>query len=237
MTAPTYKHIIWDWNGTLLNDAWLCVDVMNDLLARRSMPTMTLERYQEVFGFPVIDYYRRLGFDLEAEPFEISGTEFIVGYEKRRHEARLQPNAKITLRKVHRMGMTQSLLSAYKQKTLNELTRELGVEKFFARVIGLDDHYAYGKVENGKRWMQELCSGVTKSVNSVGDLKYEPSDILFVGDTVHDQEVAQAMGIDCVLIAGGHQTRAKLHRCGAEVLGSLPDVIAFLKHSIHKGQG
>ena len=30
-----YRHVIWDWNGTLLDDAWLCVEVLNGLLARR----------------------------------------------------------------------------------------------------------------------------------------------------------------------------------------------------------
>ena len=80
LTSTQYKHIIWDWNGTLLNDGWLFVDVMNSILTRRGMDTITLEKYREIFGFPVKDYYLKLGFNLKKEPFEKSGLEFIKGY-------------------------------------------------------------------------------------------------------------------------------------------------------------
>ena len=55
-----YTHIIWDWNGTLLDDAWLCVDVMNGMLRERRLPTRTLDQYKEVFDFPVRNYYETL---------------------------------------------------------------------------------------------------------------------------------------------------------------------------------
>ena len=58
------EHIVWDWNGTLLDDRWLTIAVMNRLLARRNMDELTEDRYLQFFTFPVIDYYRRLGFDL-----------------------------------------------------------------------------------------------------------------------------------------------------------------------------
>ena len=90
MEATRYKHIIWDWNGTLLDDAKLCVDIMNVVLSRRNMPVISLRQYQELFDFPVVDYYVKLGFDFEKESFEIVGTEFIDYYEERRHEANLQ---------------------------------------------------------------------------------------------------------------------------------------------------
>ena len=215
-----YKHIIWDWNGTLLNDAWLCVDVMNGVLSRRNMPLLTLERYREIFDFPVIDYYKRLGFDFDRESFEVSGTEFIVEYEKRRHEVHLHLKTKQILRKVLTIGITQSLLSAYKQQTLDELTDFFGLHQFFIKVIGLDNHYAYGKIENGKRLMAELRGG--------SDRSYSAEEVLFVGDTLHDHEVADVLGIDCLLISNGHHTREKLEKSGVPVLQTLSEVIPFL---------
>ena len=65
-----YNHIIWDWNGTLLNDNWLCVDVINTLLKKRGMPLTTLNTYKEIFVFPVIEYYHKLGFEFTDESFE-----------------------------------------------------------------------------------------------------------------------------------------------------------------------
>ena len=40
-----YRHIIWDWNGTLLDDAWLCVEILNEILRRRNEQPVTHERY------------------------------------------------------------------------------------------------------------------------------------------------------------------------------------------------
>ena len=54
-----FDHVIWDWNGTLLDDAWLCVDVMNGMLCRRALPVLTPAKYEESFDFPVLDFYRR----------------------------------------------------------------------------------------------------------------------------------------------------------------------------------
>ena len=73
-----YNHIIWDFNGTLLDDAWLCVEILNDLLEKRKMPLITPALYGRIFDIPVIDFYEKIGFDFSIESFEIVGTEFIT---------------------------------------------------------------------------------------------------------------------------------------------------------------
>ncbi|MFQ6607354.1 MAG: HAD family hydrolase [Fidelibacterota bacterium] len=218
MGKTKYKHIIWDWNGTLLDDAWLCVDIMNGVLSRRGMPVITLQKYQELFNFPVIDYYVRLGFDFEKEPFEIVGTEFIDYYEERRHEVLLQKDVQTVLMAVRDAGLTQSLLSAYKQSTLDELVAYHQLSDYFLKIMGLDNHYAHSKVEIGKEWINEM--------------QYGNHEVLFVGDTVHDHEVAAAIGADCVLVPGGHQQREKLEACGVPVLSSLREVTEFVGNTI-----
>ena len=75
-----YKHIMWDWNGTLVDDAWLCVEIMNKSLEKRNLQTITVEDYRQVFKFPVKDYYVELGFDFQSEPFEVCGLEFIDAF-------------------------------------------------------------------------------------------------------------------------------------------------------------
>jgi len=205
-----YKHIMWDWNGTLLNDAWMAVMVINQVLEKRGMPTIDQDHYQKIFGFPVIDYYRRLGFDFKEESFEVVGTEFIDGYEEHRFDVALHEGAVDTLEKLGELGVTHSILSAYKQNTLDELVAHFGLTHHFKRIIGLDNHYAHSKVDNAIQWMSEL--------------PFETSDVLFVGDTEHDFEVAQAIGVDCVLIVGGHQTRTALENTGARVVASVLDV-------------
>ena len=62
-----YKHIIWDWNGTLIDDRRFCIDIMNEVLKKRQMETMTEEWFLDNFCFPVKDYYLKLGFNFEKE--------------------------------------------------------------------------------------------------------------------------------------------------------------------------
>ena len=60
-------HIIWDWNGTLINDAWLFVEIMNEELKDRKLPLITVKDYRKHFTFPVKKYYENLGFNFEKE--------------------------------------------------------------------------------------------------------------------------------------------------------------------------
>ena len=47
MALTAHRHLIWDWNGTLLDDLDLSVDVMNTLLARRGLPHGRLHKTLE----------------------------------------------------------------------------------------------------------------------------------------------------------------------------------------------
>ena len=204
-----YRHIIWDWNGTLFDDAWLCMDITNGLLRPRGLELLTPERYQDLFDFPVRLYYERLGFDLEAESFETLGSEFITAYDTRRFECKLQPEARVTLEALATAGFTQSVLSAYQHRSLQEIIDHFDMRRYFTELIGIDDHYATGKVEQGKRWITQLhCP---------------PAEVLLVGDTLHDDEVAREMGTDCVLIPSGHHSREKLSTCAAPLYNDLSD--------------
>ena len=98
-----YRHIIWDWNGTLFDDTTLCVTIINTMLRQRALPTISLDHYQAVFTFPVRDYYLRVGFDLSQgsqESFEALSREFVTTYESRRHEGTLHAHTRRVLEHV-----------------------------------------------------------------------------------------------------------------------------------------
>jgi phosphoglycolate phosphatase len=206
-----YKHIVWDWNGTLLDDSSLCVGILNEMLAARGMGPVTIEEYRRCFDFPVIDYYRKLGFDFERESYEAVAKEFIDAYDERRFTCRLQENAEAVVRKIAGTGMEQSILSAYQQPRLEEVVEHFGMRKYFKVLSGLSDDYAHSKVESGMRLPKRLGC--------------RPQELLLIGDTTHDNEVATAMGADCILIVSGHQDRARLDRGGGQVLDSLAELL------------
>jgi phosphoglycolate phosphatase len=206
-----YRHIVWDWNGTLLDDVGLAVEVMNGMLGRRGMPLLTTASYREVFDFPVRDYYVRLGFDFAAESWDAVASEFIAGYNARWRECRLQEGAQAALERVAAAEVGQSLLSATHQEMLEAHIAHYGVAERFDQSLGVSNYNAQGKEAHGRRWMAERA--------------FDPSSVLLIGDTVHDRVVAREMGADCVLVAHGHQPRAKLERCGVPVYGSLGELL------------
>ncbi len=205
-----YQHIIWDYNGTLLIDVNLCVDVINDMLSARNIPVMTVDKYKELFDFPVKDYYEKAGFDFEKESFEIVGTEFIVEYDKRQKTSKLHTGVEELLAEIKKQGIKQSILSARKEEQLLEELKSFNIYDYFEEIVGLNNHYAGGKVERGIKLIEKL--------------KVPKNNILMIGDTKHDAEVAKEAGIDCVLLSHGHHTKDKLEVCEVGVFESLEDV-------------
>ncbi len=67
------RSIIWDWNGTLLNDLDLCISAINVLLGKRELPLLNRQTYKAVFSFPVKDYYKAVGFRFFQRKFCHSG--------------------------------------------------------------------------------------------------------------------------------------------------------------------
>ena len=206
-----YRHIIWDWNGTLFDDVELCADIMNRLLDEAELPQITIEKYRDVFTFPVIEYYKLLGHDVGEENWGKISWQFINTYEKEKYGYTIYPDAEIVLKKISDIGISQSILSAYRQETLDELVKHFNLDKYFIRLIGLNNIYAASKLENGIKWMNEL--GCKKG------------EVLYVGDTLHDCEVAQEIGADSVLLTLGHQSIEKLKSCNVKLINSLSELI------------
>lgn len=191
-----YKHIIWDWNGTLLNDVDYSKNIINNILSDNDLPKLSLQKYREIFTFPVQDYYVAAGLDFSKTSFEILGRNFIDEYESKKLTCSLFNHAVEVLSLIHKKGITQSVLSAYLHENLVKILDHYGLTKYFDYVNGLDNIYAGSKVNIGLKLIEKI--------NLPGD------EILFIGDTLHDAEVANAMGVDCVLIANGHQVKEKL---------------------------
>ena len=179
------------------------------------MDTITLKEYRKIFRFPVKDYYLKLGFDLEKEPFEEVGLEFIKVYENRRYDAQLYPQVIPLLIELRARGISHSILSAQHQILLDDLIQYYNIRYHFIGVFGLDNHYADSKIENGIEWVKQI--------------NLSPQEILMIGDTDHDFEVAGVIGIDCFLLSHGHYCSKRLKETGAKVFQNLMDISSFFK--------
>jgi hypothetical protein len=117
----SYKHIIWDWNGTILCDVELGIEIMNGLLRQRSLHLLMSPSYRDLFTIPVKDYYARLGFDFAKEPFEIVGKLWMDEYKLRKFECGPYDGIVGVLDRIQQLGIGQSILSAYSQQTLDQM--------------------------------------------------------------------------------------------------------------------
>ena len=210
---PPIRHIVWDWNGTLLDDVQASVNTINQLLASRSLPPTDIACYRERFGFPVRNYYTAIGFRLEQENWNQLARTYHDLYLADR-SIRLHPEAADVLRSCHDAGLGMSVLSAAEQSILEQMLTAAGIKDRFAFIHGVDNLHGHSKAEAGRALIRRLPD--------------PPAQVLFVGDTLHDHEVAAGLGCPCVLIAQGHQSHARLLTAGCPVLHNLSGLTGFL---------
>ena len=205
-----YKHVIWDWNGTLFDDAELCWQIINEIVLENNLPKVLFEKYLEVFTFPVKDYYAALGLPVENGEFERLGKIFIERYEERKFDAELHDGAIDFVKKINGCGIGQSVLSAYSLDKLISILKHFGLLPYMEEIAGLDNIYAHGKIEVGKRLMKKLA--------------LPRGEAVMIGDTLHDAEVAVEIGADIILIANGHQSEERLRKRGLPVVKSYSEL-------------
>lgn len=208
--------IIWDWNGTLLDDVDVCVKAMNKLLDARGLPALNKDIYRDVFRFPVQDYYREIGFNFEQEAFEIPALEFMQHYQDLVHEAGLFSGVHETLMLLKAKGVRQFVLSAMEQKLLNQLLQKHQLTSYFEYVQGIEDHFANGKMMAAQKLNEKIAG----------------SSAILIGDSLHDAEVGTEYGYKTVLFSGGHFSDKRLKQSGLEVLENFSVLNKFLLKSL-----
>ena len=201
-------RIVWDWNGTLLDDVDAAVSALNRMLVKRGVRPTTREFYRANFGFPVRPFYSALGVDLDACDWDEICDDFhsFIAEEP----SALRPDALEAMDLAMRLGFRQCILSALREDLLLRDATRLGAAAGMDFLAGVDNLDGASKLDRGRALVAELDA-----------LPGEPSLRVFVGDTLHDAEVAAALGGKCVLVGGGHQETGRLGAAGVPVVGSL----------------
>jgi len=184
------------------------------MLCKRNIRTLAgLAEYQNVFCFPIVDYYKKIGFDFEKESFESLAKEYMALYHGPGGDrCPLHTNAKGVLKEFSDSHISQIILSASEKQNLLSQTSGYDIVPYFDELLGISDIYAESKVAIGIEYINRT-----------------PIDkALLIGDTTHDFEVSQALGADCVLIARGHQSKNTLSSCGVRVLDDIGDILEYV---------
>ena len=200
-------HVIWDWNGTLLDDTQAALDTLNIMLARRGGRPIAMDFYRDHFSFPVKPFYEAIGVRLGDEDWDALAREYHDIYAEQ--PKKLNAETIAALEYVRGRGCRQSIVSALRQDLLDGITEELGVARYMDFVYGVDNLDGRSKVERARELM-----------SAIGSVE----DVVFIGDSLHDKEVADAVGVRCVLCAQGSHAAWRLRAVaptGETLLGAV----------------
>ena len=201
--------VFWDWNGTIVNDAFVFVDILNVFLKKQNLPLMTLKKYRSSFCFPISRFYKQIGLYDSEESFKKLTKDFIALYSQKMKEPNLVKNIHSLLVYFHKQNITQCVLSAQNQNTLNFLVDFYGLKKYFSFVVGVQNDLALGKI-NQARALQKKIGG--------------KKDIVVVGDTSLDWLAAQNINARCVLVDWGHNNKKRLIKYSPLVCSSVKEL-------------
>ncbi len=204
------KYIFLDFNGTVLNDVELCLDILNVMLKGHRDTEVSLEEYKNVFGFPIEQYYKNVGFDFSVKSFEDLSIDFIELFQKNSLVKASIYDDVLQFIEKNKEDYKVILCSASQIDNLLEQVNHFKISNYFDDIIGLDNILAKSKKELAKQYI------LKNNINS--------NDIIFIGDTVHDYEVATHCNAKCILVSNGHQSYERLKKVSEFVVASLSEV-------------
>lgn len=209
-----YEYIVWDFNGTIVDDVGIGIDSVNPMLAARGLDIIpSVAFYREIFDFPIIDYYRHLGFDFSREPYEIVAHEWVKNYKALSPHAPCVKGVRELIDYFEEIGAVQMILSASESEMLKEKLSELGLLNKFSRLLALDNIYAHSKLDIAKAYFEDK----------------DKSKYVIIGDTVHDAQVARELGVDAYLVECGHHPKHKLEKTGFPVFDDMHALLEYVK--------
>ena len=201
-------HILWDWNGTLLDDTQAALDTLNIMLARRGGTPIAMDFYRDHFAFPVRPFYEAIGVCLENEDWDALAREYHDVYAEQ--PKRLNPETIAALERAKASGARQSIISALRQDLLEEITAELGVAKYMDRICGVDNLDGFGKIDRARELISALQTPQTPQTPQTSQTSQTSQTFILIGDSLHDKEVADALGARCVLCGQGSHAAWRL---------------------------
>lgn len=208
----TSKHVVWDWNGTLLDDLPVVVEAVNLSMARLGMPPIDEDGYRDHFTRPVRAFYDSIfARPVTDEEWEKLNDGFHIEYFARVSGAGLTVDTLDALDAAGELGWGQSLLSMSPQDWLERVVSSKGVAERFVLIDGLSGPTGGVKAQHMEEHVQAL--------------DIHPQRVVVIGDTPDDAVAARHVGAGVVLYDGGSHHLPHLEGMGAPVAHSLVEAV------------
>ncbi|MEE0060137.1 MAG: HAD family hydrolase [Acutalibacteraceae bacterium] len=208
-----YECVVWDWNGTIVDDVNASLLSVNDMLIKRNLPIITMAQYHEYLDTPIYKFYEHI-FDLSEITFDVIQTEFNLGYNKHIPEKPLNKGAIRLMQALKEIGVKQVIVSSSSQEIVQNGAEKYGVAEYMDYISGSSDNFVGSKVE--------------RAVGVISRFADDYSKVVVIGDTLHDCQLANEIGADCILLSTGHQSKEDLQTTGKPVIDSLEELNKYL---------
>lgn len=209
-----YEVIFWDWNGTLIDDCEAAFSCVNEMLDKSGDSRIDMQKYYSLIDTPIIKFYIGLHKSDKLDFAKIS-REFHDAYERRISDIKLMQGAEKILSGNRDMGIKQAIITSSHTDEVERLTQYYGIRDYFEDIIGASDKNAASKMARALEYF-----------NKKG---YNKKTAIMVGDTLHDFDTANALGIDCVLITKGHQGREILKKADCALIDNLSELTEIIQ--------
>ncbi len=208
-----YKYIIWDWNGTLLNDIGASLASVNDMLAERGREPINTDYYKECISVPIIGFYEKV-FDMEKEDYKLLIKQYNESYLYHLKDVGLTNGTVEALEYFKNNGAKQVIVSSSNNEQVCVNVKKYGILDCFDAILGAGDYFAGSKIERARDYL---------SKNNA-----QKDEILVIGDLEHDAEMANILGADCILLTSGHEHPKRLKNAGTPLANDLFEVMNFV---------
>lgn len=199
-------HIVWDWNGTLLDDLSCMVDAVSACQEAIGEPPVDAATYRRQHCLPGRAFHDRLCGRPVTDAEWPTITRTFAEHMAARNPP-LRAGAARLLESVTRRNHTQSLLSLTDDPQLRREVKQTGLTRVFQRIDGRHE------------------PGTAKSVALEQHLRtlgaHDRRRVVLIGDTRDDARAAQACGLRAVLHSGGFEPAEQLRTAGVPVVHSL----------------
>lgn len=205
--------ILWDFNGTVMDDMGASAGAVNAMLQKRNLPLISEEWYTKHLIMPLEAFYESVGFDMQAERIEEVSAEF--QQECKKFPRPVFPEVRVALEQFQKAGLRQLLFSSLHHDLLIAQVKERGIADYFEGIVGRQDRSLGGKEAAVQAYFEQH--------------NIDPQQVLIVGDLTTDADMARYVGSPCALICKGHQHREILESTDAYVLDSAAEIAALLE--------
>lgn len=190
MTTNNFKDkslIIFDWDGTLMDSVGLIVDAMRYAAEKHGL-TVTDEATKSIIGIALVDAFPML-FPNDSDKYDELLATYSEYYVKHCDNDKLFDGIKELIQDLHAQGKTLAIATGKKRKGLQRVLPNSGIQAFFTLTKTADE--TAGK-PNPLMLEQILVETGTRI-----------EDAVFIGDSIHDIRMANAIQMDSIAVSYG----------------------------------